>query len=174
MDCILQHTRSGESSKFLLLLRPVFSIWAQYWKVVNPELKNQKPPKSMKNYFTRLSNDWILWTNNPFWKDNHLAVVAWGYNKDINFTILSPTEFILLNAHILVEWSRFSVPTYFPGRFQWYKKETAICLEIEMQHFCWPFFIFFHPWLPSMTILIIKLFAESRIFLKKIVPIWNF
>ena len=66
--------------------------------MVNPELKNQKSPKSMKNYFTRLSNDWILWTNNPFWKDNCLAVVARGYNKDINFTILSCMEFILLNA----------------------------------------------------------------------------
>ena len=30
----------------------------------------------MKNYFTRLSNDWILRANNPFWKDNCLAVVA--------------------------------------------------------------------------------------------------
>ena len=54
----------------------------------------------MKNYFTRLSNGLILWTNNPFWKDNCLAVFARGYNKDINFTILSQMEFILLNAFI--------------------------------------------------------------------------
>ena len=36
------------------------------------------------------------------------------------------------------------------------------------------FFIFFHPWLLSIAILMIKVFSKSRILQKKIFPIWNF
>ena len=57
--------------------------------------------KSPKNQWKLLykTEQWLNFIDwYSFWKDNCLAVVARGYNKDINFTILSCMEFILLNA----------------------------------------------------------------------------
>ena len=124
--------------------------YGEYWKVVNPEVN--KSSKSMKNCFTKLSNDWILWTNNTFWKDNCLAVVVRGYNKDINFAVLSQMG------------SRCSLSIYFPGRFPWmvWIRNFNICLKIELQYFLVHFWFF-----PSMTILMIKVFADSVNFSRK-------
>ena len=121
---------------------------------------DKKSPKPMKNYFTRLSNDWILWTNNTFCKDNCLAVVARGYNKDINFTILSQTIFILLNVLIfllneayflclfisLVGFNNINkklqymfenwIANFF-GHFSFFLSMTSVCNNFDDKSFCW-------------------------------------
>ena len=95
------NSKQNKKSNSLLIKMLNFSRMS----ILKPQNSVSWKTKSPQNQWkitlqTRLSNDWILWTNNPFWKDNCLAVVARGYNKDINFTILSGTEFILLNAFI--------------------------------------------------------------------------
>ena len=112
---------------YIYIYAYIYILWilksGQLWK-------NQKSPKSMKNYFTRLSNDWILWTNNTFWKDNCLAVVVRGYNKDKFYSFVTDGKHIFSNY--LFPWSVSMV----------WIRNCNICLKIELQHFFWPFLIF--------------------------------
>ena len=92
-----------------------------------------------------------------------------------NFTILSCMEFILLNAYkFQLNEADFLYLLISLMGFNGITKKLQYMFGNWNANFFWPFLILFHPWLPSVTILMIKVFADSRILLKKIFAIRNF
>ena len=89
---------------------------------------------------------------------------------------MSRTEFILLNAFKfwLNEADFLYLLISLIGFDGINKKLQYMFGNWNAKFFLAIFSFFFHPWLLSIAILMIKVFSKSRILQKKIFPIWNF